>query len=231
MIAEVYKGTQRDIENMPRGGARDAALAELARSKAGQIGSLIPQAQQGAAAASAQGGLAGAQMGIGAQQIAAGTSGQVVGLEQENRLAGLSAFLQNKSLDLQRLLGLRGQDIQEMLGLKNIELGYAGIDAGISQQRTALEQQQQQFNQTFGFQQQQFDWSKQYQSQVLQQQQRAQSGAKWGSLIGTGAGILFGQPAAGAAVGGAGGGLLDKLKRPKTKSGTSGTSPGGYPYE
>lgn len=187
-IAEVYRGAQTELEGMPRGGVRDAALAKLTQGKAGAIGQLIPLAQQDAAGKAGALGLSGAQTGMGGVESAAGLNAGIVNaeqsnrqsaaaLEQQNRFGAASLFLQDKGLDLQRLLGLRGQDIQK-------ELGYAGIEASASAQNAALAQANAQFQQTFGFQQQYFDWYRQFQQQQLDYGRQQAKGSKYGGLLG-----------------------------------------------
>jgi hypothetical protein len=134
-IAEVQRGSQRALEARPglRGAAKEQALAESSRLAAGQIGSLIPQAQQQAQ------GLA-AQLGMGGQQLAQGALGQAGGLfqnlqqaEAQNRQFGIGAEQANRQLGGQLELGRSGQDLQELLGRAGLDLQARGQDIGSGQ--------------------------------------------------------------------------------------------------
>lgn len=183
-MADVWAGQRRGIESGPlRGGAKDQALAESSRQQAGQIASLLPQAISEAAQMSGSLGLAGTTQGMSGMAASAGTYGGLlsnetqnrqfaIGAEQANRFGGASLLLQDKSLDLQSLLGMRSLDIQEMLGLGSLDL-----------QRAGLAQNQSQFDASQAFAQQYFDWNKLFQQQQQQAQQRTQKGQMFGSIF------------------------------------------------
>lgn len=140
MIAELTAGQERGIQaGALRGGARDTALAETARTGAGQIAGLIPKARQNAAAAGSQAALAG--IGEAGQQAGAagGLGAGLLGAAQQGRQFGISAEMQNRyqaaGIDLQwaqtalqEKLGMRGLDLQQMGLALNERLGQRGLD-------------------------------------------------------------------------------------------------------
>lgn len=170
-IAESFTGAGKALEASGlRGGALDAAKADLIRSEAGQVGGLIAGQQPAAASALLSGGLAGTQLGVGSEGTGAQLSSSLFGMD-------VSAMLQNKGLNIQDQLGNRGLDIQSQLGNRGLDiqqmLGLKGLD---------LQQQQLTFQQGPAFQLQE-----QYLSAYLSQlgnQAQAAKGAKNGALGG-----------------------------------------------
>lgn len=134
-IAEIQQGARRAIESRPglRGAAREQALAEASRQTAGQIGSLIPAAQQQAMQQTGQLGMGQAQLAQGALGQAGQLFGATTQAEAQNRQFGIGAEQQNRQMALQALLqqaaqGLeaRGQDIGSGRDILSALLGQRG---------------------------------------------------------------------------------------------------------
>jgi hypothetical protein len=199
-IEDVGAGARASLEASGlRGGARDAASAALTQQTAGQIGNLIPQAQQVAAQQAGTLGLGGAQAGLAGVQGAASANQAVAGLEaqrqqtaiaqeQANRQLGASTYLQGQGLQLQDLLGMRSLDVNERLGL-----GQLGVEQGNQALQYWMGPQQ------IGLGQQSLD----IQKAQIEQQRQAQQGAKWGNILGSTLGAI---PGIGGLFKGGGGG-------------------------
>jgi hypothetical protein len=199
-IEDVSAGAQASLEASGlRGGALQQATADLLRQKAGQIGNLIPQAQQVAAQQAGTLGLGGAQAGIGALQGAGGMNQTVAAMEaqrlqtaaqqeQANRFGGAAVALQGAGLQLQDLLGMRSLDVNERLGL-----GQLGVEQGNQALQYWMGPQQ------IGLGQQSLD----IQKQQIENQRKAQEGAKWGNVFGS---VLGAIPGIGPLLKGGGGG-------------------------
>lgn len=95
---EYYGGAQRKLQRTMRGPARESAIAELDRQKAGQLASYLPQARQaGAQGLERVGSLYG---GMGAQALGAGTSLTGQGLNAAAQGAYLGSGLFNQASQL-----------------------------------------------------------------------------------------------------------------------------------
>jgi hypothetical protein len=233
-IEDVGAGAQASLEASGlRGGALDAARASLTQQKAGQIGNLIPQAQQVAAQQAGTLGLGGAQAGLAGVQGAASANQAVAGLEaqrqqtaiaqeQANRQLGASTYLQGQGLQLQDLLGMRSLDVNERLGLGQlgVEQGNQALNYWTAPQQINLGQQQLALQQ-----------------QIAQWQRDQQQGSMWGGLLGNLLGMF------GGGGGNPFGGGNTQAYNPMIPTGSQTTSvpdpnnpgfympPGGYPGE
>lgn len=186
MTSEVYRGAQQGAElGGLRGGAREAALSDIGRQRAGAIAGLVPQQQQAAVQALQQGGLQGVSQ---AEQFGQGAGGMYQGVtaaelanrqfgaqaEYQNRNLFTNAALQQESNALQYSLGQRNADIQSALGLGNLQFGYdqLGSQNWYQQAQMAMGGEQ--------FQQQRADAASQAKAA-----NRAQLMSGIGSLVGT----------------------------------------------
>lgn len=185
-LGDVYAGAQRSLAAGPlRGGARDTAQANLAQQRAGDIGNLLPQAQQAALGVATSGGLAGIQTGLGAGQAAAGLetgllqAGQqnrqfAISAEAQNRLGAAGIITQNRGIDAGFLSSIFGTETSGALGLGSLaQQNYFG--------ERAADLADQQFAAQSAYQQQLL----QLQQQQLQYQAQQAEGAKSGGLLGT----------------------------------------------
>lgn len=134
-MAEIQRGAQRGLEAQAglRGGAKQQALAESARLGAGQIASLIPQAQQQAMTSAAQLGTSGQQLRQGALGQAGALYNQAQAAEAQNRQFGIGAEQANRQLGGQLELGASGQALQNVLGRGQLDLTARGQDLGNGQ--------------------------------------------------------------------------------------------------
>jgi hypothetical protein len=193
-ITDIYKGAERSLEAGPlRGGAREAAGAELARARTGAIAGLPAQARQAAAQAAGGLGLSGAQAGLAAEQAGAGLFGQVLGAEQANRLAAIQAAQAQQGLGLEAALGAARLTLDDLvrsgqLGLEeyrimtgnNLALGRLTLDQYLGTQDLSLRQKELALRE-----------------KELQKQRSQQKWGILGSILGTGLSFIPGVGPAG----------------------------------
>ena len=149
-IAETYGATRRSLgAGLLRGGARDLAEAELARSEASDIARTFQGVQPGAAQSLIAGGLSGAELG---SELLGASGNTYAGLMS----TAVTSRMNTESMQLTKDLGLKQIQTQRDLGFAGIQLqrdlGFAGIDM----QYKTLMSQLEMFNKSFGLEQGQY---------------------------------------------------------------------------
>lgn len=186
MVGEQARGAESNIRNNLRGGSRDQALAELARSRFNATAGMGMAAKSGAAAALLQGGA----QGLGLSQGATGQALNAQGMGLSNVTAtdqfqaGLSES--SKQAGAQLGLGYAGLNLQGYLGKMANQLGYAQLAQNQSQFESSMSMSKEQFEKTFGLSKDQFE----LQQRQIQQQQQAEKGRQIAQLIGGGVGMI-----------------------------------------
>lgn len=193
-IAQAYEGAKTSVgTGYLRGGAKDAAIADLTRAQSGDTARLVAGVQPGAASALVGAGLAGTQAGQQGEAAGASAYGGLLATQVQDRQFQTTLREQIRQFDV---------SIATQVDLAN-KARAAGLEAAAMQAdlaRQQLEEQKRQFEAQLAFQQQQA----RTQQQQYSSQQKTGTGLAIGQLlVGLVVGLGTKNPATGAAAAGA----------------------------
>lgn len=194
-IREAYSGVGVGAGYLGRSGQGVNLMGEAGREEARAVAGLYSGVQAGAAQALQGTGQTAMGLALPYGQAAAGLYAGVGGVLATERATeaqfnlGVDQF--NSQMQMQADLGELGAEVS-LYGIdKQFEVGMANVGA----QYAALADRMTQFNQQMAFSREQWDWSRQFQSQQLAQQSQSSKWGMFGSIFGTAGGALLGNPA------------------------------------